>query len=226
MNGGDQRRVPWDDYLAMHAREISLVVLAIVAIAIGCFAMIRAGRNELAGSVTSGGRPVVYGTVTVVASDGRVYTAPLQADGTYRIASVPPGPVRVAVSSPNPRSIIDQMGAAEATAAAMPAQAAGAGPRSGGSAGTTNGSAGASGGDATEAGPRRPRSAKDEPVVENVTVAAPNGPAPPFPSPAASRRQERQEGWFRIPGRYASPATSGIRTDVRRGRTPFDIKVD
>ncbi len=54
------------------------------------------------------------------------------------------------------------------------------------------------------------------------------GLAPPFPAPVPPkpREQDRQQGWFRIPGRYASPATSGIRTEVRRGRMPLDIRVD
>lgn len=218
-NGSAGRRIPWDDYLAMHAREIVLGVLALAAIVFAFLFVEIPGGNELTGSVSSGGRPVVYGTVTVVASDDRVYTAPIRADGTYRIPAVPPGPVRVAVSSPNPRSIVEQVGAAESAAGPPPARSAAAGPPPAGQAGKA-GARAATGG-------RSPAAEKD-PAADSVSVAAPNGTAPPFPAPVPPkpREQDRQQGWFRIPGRYASPATSGIRTEVRRGRTPLDIRVD
>jgi len=204
----------------MHAREIVLGVLALAAIVFAFLFVEMPGGNELTGSVSSGGRPVVYGTVTVVASDDRVYTAPIRADGTYRIPAVPPGPVRVAVSSPNPRSIVEQVGAAESAAGPPPPRSAAAGPPPAGQAGKAGANAAAGG--------RSPAAGKDDPAADSVSVAAPNGTAPPFPAPVPPkpREQDRQQGWFRIPGRYASPATSGIRADVRRGRTPLDIRVD
>jgi len=229
-NGTAGRRIPWDDYLALHAREIVLAVLALVASVLAFFFVEIPGGDELTGSVTAGGRPVVYGTVTVVASDDRVYTASIREDGTYRIPAVPPGPVRVAVSSPNPRSIVERMGAADAAAAGASAS----GARDAAAAGRWNGpgdagpsaSSGAATGAAT--GARKPTAAQEDPAAGHVSVAAPNTTAAPFPAPVSppSRGQERQQGWFRIPGRYASPATSGIRTEVRRGRTPLDIRLD
>lgn len=62
------------------------------------------GANEsLSGTITNKeGKPVTWGTVSVVGPDNRVYSAPIQPDGTYRIAGLPRGPVRLAVSSPNP----------------------------------------------------------------------------------------------------------------------------
>lgn len=207
-NGSAGRRIPWDDYLAMHAREILLGVLALVAIVCAFLFVEIPGGNELTGSVSSGGRPVVYGTVTVVASDDRVYTAPIRADGTYRIPAVPPGPVRVAVSSPNPKSVMDQTAAGESPDAAPSQPSPAAAPRTA----TADGAA-----------------AKPDPkaAAEPVSVAAPNGSAPPFPaSVPPPRQQAQQQGWFRIPGRYANPTTSGIGTEVQRGRTPLDLKLD
>lgn len=202
------RRVPWDDFLAMHLREIGLAVLAIVALLCGLAYVELPGGTELAGSVTSGGKPVVYGTVTVVASDNRVYTAPIGPDGTYRIKALPPGPVRVAVSSPNPKSVMDQTAAGESPDAAPSQPSPAAAPRTA----TADGAA-----------------AKPDPkaAAEPVSVAAPNGSAPPFPaSVPPPRQQAQQQGWFRIPGRYANPTTSGIGTEVQRGRTPLDLKLD
>lgn len=229
MTGGERRRIPWSDFLAMHLREVGLAVLAAVAVVLALLFVELPGTDEITGSVSSGGRPVVFGTVTVVASDDRVYTTPIRPDGTYRIRSVPPGPVRVAVSSPNPMPIVEQVADA---AAANPPPTAERGPRSAAAAGTGNGAATSTGPKAAAAGAGGAAAAKGDPAAGQVSVAAPNGTAPPFPAPVVSRQVRPgqtdggQDGWFRIPGRYASPATSGIRTDVRRGRTPFDIKVD
>jgi len=203
MSGSDRPRIPWPEYLAMHIREIGLAALLLVVLLLAWQFVELPGGTELTGRVSSGGRSVVYGTVSVVASDDRVYSAPIGPDGTYRITSLPPGPVRVSVSSPNPRSVVDQMPAGDdaarpaAAPAPRPAAAAPAGKQS---------------------------DAKDA-ATENVTVAAPNGTAPPFPAPLP-QQQPQQQGWFRIPGRYASPTTSGIRTKVRDGRTPLDLKLD
>lgn len=221
MNDIGPRRIPWDDYLAMHLREIVLAAVVILALVAAWLFVGNPGGTELTGTVTSAGKTVTYGTVTVVASDGRVFTAPIGPDGTYRIRAVPAGPVRVAVSSPNPRSVVEQMGDAVAggVAAAQlpPAGAEGSGAATAGGPGSSSAAKAAGRGGQPSGG----RSANEP---EQVSVAAPSPAAVPYPVPAAA--SARQEGWFRIPGRYASPATSGIRGDVKRGRTPLDLKLD
>ena len=60
--------------------------------------------DDLTGTVANkDGKPVSWGTVTAVGSDNRVYSAPIQLDGSYRLSGLPRGtPVRISVSSPNP----------------------------------------------------------------------------------------------------------------------------
>jgi hypothetical protein len=216
------RRIPWDDFLAMHLREIGLALIALVALALAWHVVELPGGTELAGTVASAGRPVTYGTVTVIASDDRVYTAPIATDGTYRFTSLPPGPVRVAVSSPNPRSVVERMSTAEAAGGVAPLSPpdalSGADRAAAGGAGKISAPRAAARG----AGKSSAGDGASEPV--QVSVAAPNGTAPPFPVPVSPAA--RQDGWFRIPGRYASPATSGIRGEVKRGRTPLHLKLD
>lgn len=64
--------------------------------------------SDLEGKIANkAGEPVGWGTVTAVGPDNRVYTAPIQPDGTYKISGLPRGtPVRLTVSSPNPVPIL------------------------------------------------------------------------------------------------------------------------
>lgn len=57
---------------------------------------------DLTGRVTYRGRPVVYGVVSVVASDHMTYYGTIQTDGTYSVRHIPVGPVRLGVYSPDP----------------------------------------------------------------------------------------------------------------------------
>lgn len=59
-------------------------------------------RGSVSGKVTYKGNPVVWGTVTVVASDNMSYAGQITSDGTYSIPNVPHGPVKFCVTSPNP----------------------------------------------------------------------------------------------------------------------------
>jgi hypothetical protein len=55
---------------------------------------------EVTGRVSYQGKPVGRGSVTLVGSDNLPYTGAIQPDGTYTVASVPAGPVKIGVSTP------------------------------------------------------------------------------------------------------------------------------
>ena len=123
------------------------------------------------------------------------------------IKNIPPGPVQVAVSSPNPRPSF-----------APPSAPAQADPGDGGR-------SPASGQRGNGGGPAGTKSATKE---VGVSIAAKS--ATPLPQPsdavATSAQHDQHDGWFRIPGRYASPATSGIRKEINRGRTALNLLLD
>src|SRR4051794_5593820 len=75
--------------------------VAIVLIGAG---MATGTRNtEVTGKVTYKGKPVVYGAVILVSSDGLTAAAgPIQPDGTYTVTGMRPGEVRVGVISRDP----------------------------------------------------------------------------------------------------------------------------
>src|SRR5262245_33088792 len=60
-------------------------------------------KTEVTGKVTHNGKPVVYGSVTLIGSDGIVYSSQIKEDGTFAIPGVPAGPVKIGVLSPNPK---------------------------------------------------------------------------------------------------------------------------
>ena len=65
-------------------------------------ALLFAGLVGLAGTVTHKGKPVAWGSVSLVAADGSAHSAELGRDGRFSVANVPTGPARVGVSSPDP----------------------------------------------------------------------------------------------------------------------------
>jgi hypothetical protein len=80
------------------SRFIQTALALAVLAAAGC-----GGKGtELSGKVTFKGKPIVYGTVTVIGADGLPRAGTIEPDGSYRVAGIGPGPARVAVSSPPP----------------------------------------------------------------------------------------------------------------------------
>ncbi|MEI7685235.1 MAG: hypothetical protein WCL32_09425 [Planctomycetota bacterium] len=65
--------------------------------ALGC-----GSPGEVAGKVTFNGKPVVIGTVLILASDSLPYSAPLSETGEFAVPKVPAGKALVAVVSRNP----------------------------------------------------------------------------------------------------------------------------
>lgn len=201
--------IPWDEYVSLHLREIVVGLLVVVALLFILPFVELPGATSVTGTITSQGKPVVFGTVTAITADQRTFTAPIKADGTYVLKDLPPGPVRIVVSSPNPRPVTEQQ-AVEPRPSDRGARAAAADPRS------------QPAGNAPAAGMTRGGAAAAP--AEGVSIAAPNANLPEPPLPAAARAA--QAGWFRIPGRYASPATSGLGAEVRRGKTTVNLALD
>lgn len=73
--------------------QTALLALAVV----GC-----QNRGDLSGTVTYQDRPLGYGTVLVVGSDGNTHQGPIEEDGRYTVRGVLTGPARLAVNSPDP----------------------------------------------------------------------------------------------------------------------------
>jgi hypothetical protein len=72
--------------------------LAVLAVLAGC----GGGPGTLSGKVLFRNKPVVYGTVMVVGADGITRSGNIEPDGTYTVADVPAGPVKIGVVSPEP----------------------------------------------------------------------------------------------------------------------------
>lgn len=63
------------------------------------------GTGDLSGTVTFNGKPVRVGTVAVAASDGSILSGVIQDNGTYSIPNVPSGEAKIAVHSPDPKTV-------------------------------------------------------------------------------------------------------------------------
>jgi hypothetical protein len=119
-------------------------------------------------------KPVVFGTVMVMGSDGRPYYGEIKKDGSYTIENVPSGTVKVTVNSPDPRA---NTGPTRQEPGAMPGK-----PTAG-------------------------------------AAAAPGGPTPP------SVPDDIVKAWFPIPDKYGDVTSSGLKTDVKRGDSTFNIEL-
>jgi hypothetical protein len=67
--------------------------------------------STVSGKVLFKGEPLKQGTVTFVAEDNRAYSSPIGQDGRYTIEKIPPGPVKIGVSVPEPPVIPKRPGA-------------------------------------------------------------------------------------------------------------------
>ena len=74
-----------------------LAAAAVLTLAAGC-----GSSTDVTGKVTYKGAPLTAGSVTLVASDGIVYSGTLGADGTFSIPGVPTGEAKVGVVGANP----------------------------------------------------------------------------------------------------------------------------
>jgi hypothetical protein len=77
----------------------------IVVLGISLFAFRAPAKGTLAGRVVCKGKPVVVGTIVVLAGDGKLRAVPIEADGSYQVAGVPQGKVQLGVISRDPAKI-------------------------------------------------------------------------------------------------------------------------
>lgn len=75
----------------------ALTFFLIAALAAGC-----GGKANPKGKVTYQGKPVVWGSVTLVDSTGMYHQGEIDLQGNYSIDGVPTGPVKIGVHSPKP----------------------------------------------------------------------------------------------------------------------------
>jgi hypothetical protein len=74
-------------------------------------AVLAAGCNstaDITGKVTYKGAPLSGGSLTLVASDGNVFSAQLLSDGTFTITGVPTGDAKIAVVGGSPGAGVKQ----------------------------------------------------------------------------------------------------------------------
>jgi hypothetical protein len=89
---------------------LTAVAVAAVAVPTGC----GGGVGTVRGKVTCGGKPVVWGSVTLQDVKGQFYQAELNSDGSFEIAKCPTGTMKVGVYSPNPEEAAGRAGAGRA----------------------------------------------------------------------------------------------------------------
>lgn len=200
-----ERLAPFVEWAVFRSRRI---VAGIVVGILACLLLLRGwhslaavGTSPVQGRVTAADRPVTFGTVTIVTASGLVLTAPIKPDGTYVLPHVPPGPIQVAVSSPEPRSIFQKALESPPASATPPA---------------TPPSAKAPRGSAPN--PGRPA---DE--SRGTTIAVRVDAPPPSTQSAAL---PAHAGWFRLPGRYADPMRSGLKATVAPAGSTLDLALD
>lgn len=64
------------------------------------------GTADVRGKVTYQSKPVVFGSVVMIGSDGMPKSGAIEPDGTYRVRGVKVGTVKVSVSSPTPPGLV------------------------------------------------------------------------------------------------------------------------
>lgn len=159
------------------------------------------------------GRPVTWGTVTVIASNNQAYTAPIRPDGSYQITGLPPGPVRVAVTSPDPQQYVGRTQAGGGGVTTGPGVGSGSPAVSAPGGGGVGGGAG--GGARNGGGGRADK--------KQVFGASPTIDPPQVTAPATLPPQGQ---WFPVAGKYGNPTSSGLSSQTGPRPTRFDITVD
>lgn len=86
----------------MSARRRGFVCWAAGLVLVLGLAGCGASAGKVRGKVTHNGKTVVWGTVTIIGSDGVVHDGLIDLNGNYEVDKVPGGPVKIAVNSPNP----------------------------------------------------------------------------------------------------------------------------
>ncbi|MBN9118989.1 MAG: carboxypeptidase regulatory-like domain-containing protein [Planctomycetes bacterium] len=138
-------------------------VAAALAAAAGC----GGSYADVAGKVTYQGRPVAYGTVSVIGVDKKTYYGVLNQDGTFTVPGVPVGPAKLGVYSPDP--YFDP-----------------------------------------------PIPAAEKAKAEEARRAS--GVPTPLKPPKGA--------WFRLPGKYADPLSSGLTAEVTAPPAVVDLRLD
>lgn len=98
--------------VAHPARLPAFVVLFLAAVCgmTGC-----SRKGDVYGTVTYNGKPVVYGTVSVIGVDGIQRNSNVQPDGYYEVFDVPAGSAKITIVSPDPEEQYKEILAAQKT---------------------------------------------------------------------------------------------------------------
>lgn len=147
---------------ALDVARRAAVAAVLVAVA-GC----GGSSADVTGKVSYRGRPVAYGTVSVIGRDQKTYYGVINPDGTFTVTGVPVGPAKLGVYSPDP--YFDP-----------------------------------------------PISAAEKAKAEEARRASgvPIAPKPP------------KGTWFRLPGKYADPLSSGLTAEVTAAPAAVDLRLD
>jgi hypothetical protein len=87
----------------MHSISIPLLVRRVAASTLlACAVLGCQGRGDVSGMVMFQKKPLVFGTVMVVGSDGQIHQGNINADGSYTVTGVSLGEARIAVNSRAP----------------------------------------------------------------------------------------------------------------------------
>ena len=76
-----------------------LMCAVVACCLVGC------GNANMSGKVTFDKKPVVFGTIQVIGPDRMPRQATIAPDGSYSIKDIPPGDVKVGVTSVDPKSL-------------------------------------------------------------------------------------------------------------------------
>jgi hypothetical protein len=80
-------------------RTVSRVVLlGALLTMVGC----GPSTTTATGKISFKGKPIVWGSVSVIASDGTTHQTGIEPDGTFTLKNVPTGSAKIGVSSPMP----------------------------------------------------------------------------------------------------------------------------